>query len=96
MHDTLTLPLFVLHRSLVQLAVREEDLDLDGSITVRELPALEARLDDFIWSAEKDALTLRSTLSPLTLIYGPVRELADARAVAQVVLPVALVDVATG
>ena len=41
-------------------------------------------------------MALRSALAPLALVNGPVHELADARAMALIILPVAFVDVTAG
>ena len=91
-HHTRHLSSVLLHVALIKLAICEQDLN----DAILKLPSFETSLDNFIRWAEKDALALRSTLTPLTFIDSSIGELTNARAMSEVILPVTLVDVSTG
>ena len=78
------------HVTFVEFAITEKYLD----VTVLQTPSFEASFQDLVLSTEKNALTLRPSLTPLTFINRSACELAETGAMAQVILPVAFVDVA--
>jgi len=73
-HDSTRLSPVVLHVTIVELAVGEEDFNE----AIRKLPTFETTFNDLIWWAEKDTLALWAAFTPLTLVYGAVGELTDA------------------
>ena len=92
MHGSLALSHVLLHAALVKFASAEKNLH----IAVLDAPTIETALKNLVRVAEKDALTLRAALAPLTLIDRTIFELTDAGAVPEVILPVSLEDVPVG
>ena len=91
-HHSSHLSRVIFHVAFVELPVGEEDFD----DAILQFPAIKTSFNDLIWRAEEDALTLRFSLTPLTLVNGAICELTDSRPVSMTILPVSLVNVATG
>ena len=93
MHGALAFPHVILHVSFIELAVAEEDLH----ISVLHVPAIEATFKDLVRCVEQNTLALGATLAPLTFVNrSTAHELANARAMSQIILPVTFEDVAIG
>lgn len=90
MHHSIDLAAVFFHVSFIEFTVGKEDLD----DAIHELPTFKSAFNYLIGRAEQDSLALRATLSPFSLVNGSIDEFTDARAVSQVIFPVAFVNIA--
>jgi hypothetical protein len=82
----------VLHVTLVELSIGEENLDL----TVSHFPVFETAFNQFVARSEKPSKSVRSVFFPGTTVDAAVRELAETSSFTLVSLEVTLVDLAIG